>query len=212
VRLIQKHTPRYNKRGTRPSSYVYVTLTHERFPRLTITRRPRPDAPVHLGPLPSTRVAKLVVEAIETAVPLRRCTARVPATPRRAPCTPAQLGVATCPGSGTVAVADYAALAAKGVRGPTGDPELLPSPLRERMRTLAAAERFEEAADVRDRAEALASALRRQRRFEGLRRAGRVRLVVRGEGGVEIDSGRLVRAWAGSSPPPDELPLDHAAA
>jgi DNA polymerase-3 subunit epsilon len=208
VRLIQRHTPRYNRRGTRPSSYVYVTLTRERFPRLTITRRPRADVGTHLGPLPSTRVARLVVEAIETAVPLRRCTGRVPAVPLAAPCTAAQLGVATCPCSGGIDDAGYAKLVATIERGLTVEPDVLLQPLRERMHTLASSDRFEEAADVRNRADALAGALRKQRRLDGLRRAGRVRLEVRGEGGIELDRGRLVRAWADGQPPLDELPLD----
>jgi DNA polymerase-3 subunit epsilon len=207
VRLIQRHTPRYNRRGTRPSSYVYVGLTRERFPRLTVTRRPRADFGVHVGPLPSSRVAKLVVEAIETAVPLRRCTARVPTEPRGAACTAAQLGVATCPCSGSISEEAYAQLVAKVERGLTVDPESMLQPLRDRMQALAASDRFEEAADVRNRADALAGALRRQRRLDGLRRAGRVRLEVRGEGGIELDRGRFVRAWADGSAPVDQLAL-----
>jgi DNA polymerase-3 subunit epsilon len=211
VRLIQRHTPRYNRRGTRPSSYVYVALTREHFPRLTVLRQPRADVGAHLGPLPSARMARLVVEAIESVVPLRRCTSRVPTTPRGAPCTAAQLGVATCPCSGGIDEHAYGELVARVVRGLGDDPDELLQPLRERMMMLAAADRFEEAADVRDRADALAGSLRRQRRLDGLRRAGRVRLEVRGEGGVELDGGRLVRAWAAGASPPDELPLGEPA-
>jgi DNA polymerase-3 subunit epsilon len=207
VRLIQRHTPRYNRRGTRPDSYVYVGLTRERFPRLTVTRRPRADFGVHIGPLPSTRFARLVVEAIETAVPLRRCTSRVPVTPRDAPCTAAQLGVSTCPCSGGIDQAAYAELVATVQRGLTVEPEVLLRPLRERMHALAATDRFEEATDVRNRADALAGALRRQRRLDGLRRAGRVRLRVHGEGGIELDGGRFVRAWPDGPAPAEELPL-----
>ncbi|HEV8298379.1 MAG TPA: DEDD exonuclease domain-containing protein [Acidimicrobiales bacterium] len=207
VRLIQRHRPRYNARGTRASTYTYVTLTRDHFPRLTVTRTPPAEGAVHVGPVSSARAARLVVEAIESAVPLRRCTARVPVTPRSAPCTAAQLGVATCPCSGGVTKADYADLVQRVVRGLTLEPELLLEPLRARMVTLASADRFEEAADVRDRADSLASALRRQRQFDALRRAGRLHLEVRGEGGVELDAGRLVNAWSGSAPPPAQLDL-----
>jgi hypothetical protein len=78
------------------------------------------------------------------------------------------------------------------------------------MYALAGCDRFEEAADVRNRADALAGALRKQRRLDGLRRAGRLRLEVRGEGGIELDRGRLVRAWADGELPLDELPLPEA--
>src|SRR5690606_8615669 len=140
----------------------------------------------------------------ETAVPLRRCTARVPGVPRSAPCTAAQLGVATCPCSGGIDEVAYAELVVAVQRGLTGEPESMLRPLRERMHALAAADRFEEAADVRNRADALAGALRRQRRLQGLRRAGRIRLEVPGEGGVELDRGRLVRAWADGTRPDDQ--------
>ena len=83
------------------------------------------------------------------------------------------------------------------------------------MTALAAAERFEEAADVRDRAAALASALRRQHRFDALRRAGRVELEVDGTSGVALDHGRLARAWrltrAGVTAVPLPLDLDPCA-
>jgi DNA polymerase-3 subunit epsilon len=83
------------------------------------------------------------------------------------------------------------------------------------MEALAEAERFEEAADARDRAAALAGALARQRRLDGLRRAGRVVLDVPGTGAAELAHGRLVRVRRrlqdedGSAP---ELPLQPAPA
>lgn len=48
---------------------------------------------------------------------------------------------------------------------------------------------------MRDRADALASALSRQRRFDRLRNAGRLRLELPDQGGAELEEGRLVRAW-----------------
>ena len=64
------------------------------------------------------------------------------------------------------------------------------------MRELAAADRYEEAADVRDRAAALANALDRGRRVEALRSSGH--LVVRTPKGtvVEVVDGLFVGSWA----------------
>jgi DNA polymerase III subunit epsilon len=213
VRLIHELLPRFNRHGTRWRRYVYVKLTAEPFPRLSVVRAVRADGATYLGPLPSTRVARLVVEAIETVVPLRRCTAplRVGRPVRIAPCAPAQLGVSTCPCAGAIGVDAYAALVERVVRGLRDDPESLLAPLRERMDALARAERFEEAADVRDRAAALAGAIRRQRRLSTLHGSGRLVLRVPG-GGVELAGGRLVRAWKGDGGPPPEamLPFDVA--
>ena len=87
------------------------------------------------------------------------------------------------------------------MRGLTVEPDLLLAPLAERITVLAAEERFEEAADVRDRADSLSRALRRQRRFDQVRRAGRVRIDLGDTGGVLLDHGLLVAAWG-----PGELP------
>ncbi len=194
VRLIHRHLPPFNHRSKLWGRYAYLKLTlDERFPRLSVVRKVRPgDGCLYLGPLPSTGAARLVAEAIESAVPLRRCAARPGrgAAPRAALCTAAQLGVATCPCAGGISEADYGVLVEQVVRGLTVDPATLFEPLEARMRDLAGAERFEEAADVRDRAAALARALARHRRLESLRRAGRVELDVDGSV-VVLTGGRL---------------------
>ena len=214
VRLIHELAPRFNRQAKLWRRYVYLKLTlDERFPRLSVVRAPRRgDGCLYLGPLASTQAARLVAEAIESAAPLRRCTLpsprRASAAPSRpAPCAPAQLGVACCPCSGAVTDDEYARVVERVVRGLTVEPGLLLEPLAARMRALAAAHRFEEAAATRDRAAALARALRRQRGFDSLRRAGRLVVEVPGEGGAMLDGGRLVTAWpADARPPPPPLP------
>jgi DNA polymerase-3 subunit epsilon len=67
------------------------------------------------------------------------------------------------------------------------------------MDFLAAEERFEEAADVRERAASLAAALQRQRRISALVGAGRLVVEVRGQGGAELSQGMLVRAWSATA-------------
>jgi hypothetical protein len=78
------------------------------------------------------------------------------------------------------------------VRGLTTDPSLLLDPLADRMAVLATAERFEEAADTRDRAAALARALTRQRRLEALRRSGRLEVEDADGRRVVLAAGRLL--------------------
>jgi hypothetical protein len=76
------------------------------------------------------------------------------------------------------------------------------------MHQLAAEQRFEEATDVRERATALAQALRRQRRFDALMGAGRLVIEVDGAGGAELRGGRLLRAWgADHDPAAEQLPF-----
>jgi DNA polymerase-3 subunit epsilon len=194
LRLIQRLQPRFNRQAKAWRKYSYVKLTAERFPRLMVTRVARDDGSCYLGPLPSSSAAHLVREAIETALPLRRCTVR---TSRRAtvetglPCVAAQLGVTVCPCRGQVDDDEYLRIAHLARRGMTVDASVLLQPLEARMTKLAASERFEEAAATRDRCAALARALHRRRVVEQLHAIDRL-LLDTPEGRVELRRGRVV--------------------
>ncbi|MEO6124590.1 MAG: DEDD exonuclease domain-containing protein [Ilumatobacteraceae bacterium] len=197
LRYLHQLNPRYNKQGTTWNKYCFVRLsTDESWPRLAITKDPKPTG-LHLGPLPSRTMANLVIEAIQSVVPLRRCTARLGRTyvapPNAAECTAAQLGVAACPCSGTADPTRYSLAVDMVRRGLGNEPQVLLAPLRERMLGLARAHRFEEAAAVRDRAQALAGAIRRQRMLDHLRQAQQVEFRV-GDILFELDHGRLASA------------------
>lgn len=192
LRLIQRLQPRFNRQGKSKRKSAYLKLTSERFPRLTVTRTPTTDATC-LGPFHSANTAHLVREAIESAVPLRRCTTRIgrrtPIDPGP-PCVPAQLGVATCPCRGHVDEGTYAEFVGTVRRALTSDPEVALGPLESRMHRLADDERFEEAAATRDRITALARALERRRTISMWRRIDR--LVVECDGQrIEIRRGRV---------------------
>ena len=208
IRLIHQHEPRFNRQGTTWRRYAYVKLSlGERFPRLSAARVVRDDGGLYLGPVPSTSSARRIIEAIETVVPLRRCTGRSGRTPRSGPCVPAQLGVSTCPCTGEVTEADYAAIVDVARSGLTDRPGLLLEPLADRMAQFSRQERFEEAAEVRDRAATLATALDRRDRIDGLRGSGLLRLVVDGTSTAEFHHGRLVDCGP-TGDPQTRLPTD----
>jgi DNA polymerase-3 subunit epsilon len=214
-RYLHRLRPRYNRQGTTWERYCYVRLTtDEAWPRLAIVKDPAAHG-VHLGPLPSRSMATLVVEAVHSALPLRRCTRRlgsrfVPA-PDATPCSAAQLGVAPCPCVGQADAASYAEVVHTAERALTDSPSLVLDPLHDRIARLAAAQRFEEAAAVRDRAAAFAGAVRRQQSADRLRAAGRVVLRL-GDVQLELDHGRLLDSraegvlTAGLPLPPPEPP------
>jgi DNA polymerase-3 subunit epsilon len=198
VRLIHEHLPPFNRRAKLWRRYAYLKLTlDERWPRLSVVRVPKAgDGCLYLGPLASRSAARLVADAVEMAAPLRRCTLKPGRGARAWPCAPAQLGVAACPCAGGISDADYAAVVDRVARGLTVEPALLLEPLDARMRSLASTGRFEEAADVRDAAAALARALLQQRRLDRLRRAGRVEVAVPDGSHAVLDCGRLLRTGA----------------
>jgi DNA polymerase-3 subunit epsilon len=217
-RLIGRLLPRYNRTGTRADKYCYVRLdVDSAWPRLSVVKNPSATS-LHLGPLPSRTMANLVVDAIQTAVPLRRCTVRMGRAytpPDGAPvCSAAQLGVALCPCSGTADPTAYAAAVDAAASALSGDPRLVVDRLRDRMLDLAGTQRFEEAAATRDRLSALLGAVRRHLLVEALRTAERAEVSL-GDSTWIIDRGRLLDATRSGAagralpiPPPEAVTAD----
>lgn len=176
TRMIARLLPRYNRRGTTADKYCYLRLdTESAWPRLSIVKNPAKQG-LHLGPLPSRKMAALAQEALQSAVPLRRCTQRLGrnyTAPLDAPvCSAAQLGVAHCPCSGTADPHAYAAAVQQAARAFAGEPAFVIERLRDRMSMLAGQQRFEEAAMTRDRLSALIGAIRRTQLLDALGRIG----------------------------------------
>lgn len=199
LRLIHAHRPRHNRASRPPKAVHFVTLTDERFPRLSVTRTLHPSAPTVLGPFRSKEAADRVVAALWDALPLRRCAGRPGSRGGR--CAPAQLGVALCPCDGSLGEGEYRRVVERAVEGIERDPALLLEPLTARMGELAANRRFEEAAWARDRHRALASALERRRRWQALVAAERLVLEAADGEHVLVDRGRFVASW-GAGPQP----------
>jgi DNA polymerase-3 subunit epsilon len=200
LRLIHQHQPTYNRRGKGTGRPIWLKLTlAERWPRLSVVTTRRDDGNLYLGPVPSRRTARLAVEAVEQATMVRRCRRPSTRTLVPSPCSSYQLGCSACPCSGATSDAQYGAVVEHVRRGLTTEPRLLTEPLQLRLRRLAGEQRFEEAADVRDRAAALVQVLQRERRLALLRAAGTVRVRLQDGQVVELHEGRLHTG---------ELPLD----
>ncbi|MFT6812763.1 MAG: DNA polymerase-3 subunit epsilon [Ilumatobacter sp.] len=99
--------------------------------------------------------------------------------------------MAHCPCSGTADPAEYARAVEIARRTMTGDPAIVVSRLHDKMAALAAQQRFEEAAVMRDRLQTLLGAIKRHRLVETLRSADRVTITI-GDSTWVVDQGRLV--------------------
>ncbi|BAN02223.1 DEDD exonuclease domain-containing protein [Ilumatobacter coccineus] len=195
TRIIGTSMPRYNRRGTTAAKYCYVKLdTESPWPRLSVVKNPAKTG-VHLGPLPSRKMAALVVDGLHTALPLRRCTQRLARDHRPDPsapvCSAAQLGVAHCPCSGTADAREYAACVEQAKRAMFGDPAYVVDALRSRMTDLAGQQRFEEAAMTRDRLSAVLGAIRRTSLLRALGEIGDAEVTL-GDTTWVVSAGRLV--------------------
>jgi DNA polymerase-3 subunit epsilon len=173
LRLIAEHRPRYNRRSKFPERGVWVKLTAEAFPRLSLVRRVLPDADagaLYLGPFGTLRTAELAVAAVHEALPLRQCTTKL--SPRRlsAACVLAEMRRCGAPCQGGESVEDYAVHTGAYAAAVLGDPTELVARLSARIRALARDERFEDAAAQRDRLVALVGAVARLQRTTALTR------------------------------------------
>ncbi len=172
LRLIAEHAPKYNRRSRFPERSVWLKLTDEAFPRLSLVRKVLDDEATYLGPFASARAAELAMAAAHEAVPLRQCTRRLSVRTPSSACILAEMGRCGAPCLGERAGGEsresYAAHAEAFRRAALADPGDVVQVLTARSATLAHAERFEDAAAQRDRLAAFVRAAARVQRLSAL--------------------------------------------
>jgi DNA polymerase-3 subunit epsilon len=198
LRLIAEHKPRYNRRSRFPERALWVRLTEEPFPRLSVVRRVRPGAGVFLGPFPDRRAADAAVAAVHESLPLRQCTSRLSLTVLGTACALADMGRCGAPCTGAQSREEYASVAAVFRAAVECDPRDLVGPLLARVERFAAEGRYEDAAVLRDRVAVLVRAVRRRQRLESLAAVPEL-VLARPDGGggwqlSVVRRGRLVAA------------------
>lgn len=165
ARAIAAEQPPYNRAGKKTSSWFVKLNIRKRTPKVSAARLPKDDGSIYLGPFPSNKVVRTLMEALQDALPVHRCT-----EPSKCNgCAFSEMD--RCAGGepeeqrrilreiANAAMADHAALL---------------EPLRSRMTKLARAGRFEEAAVVRDRGAALERALLTAGEAAAVLMAGRI--------------------------------------
>ncbi|MGQ0623945.1 MAG: DEDD exonuclease domain-containing protein [Sporichthyaceae bacterium] len=168
LRLIAEHKPRYNRRSKFPERAVWLKLTREAFPRLSMVRRVRDDDASYLGPFPGAQAAELAMSAVHEAYPIRQCTRALSARRLSPACVLAELGRCNAPCSGGESAAQYAVHVDAVRAAMAADPGELIARLRVRIDALAAEGRYEQAARHRDRLTAFTRAAARLQRLRGL--------------------------------------------
>lgn len=158
LRTIAARSPRYNRRSTRPQKAVWLKLTVERYPRISVVATVRDDRGAgarYIGPFTSRRTAEAASEAIAEAMPLRTCSQSLSSKPKPSACVLADLGRCPAPCVGAVTAEEYAAIVDRARTALDADPTEIVAALTARMVTLAEQERYEEAAAWRERLRAL---------------------------------------------------------
>jgi DNA polymerase III subunit epsilon len=207
LRMIAEHKPRYNRRSRFPERGVWLKLTAETFPRLSVVSDVRADAASYLGPFSSRRQAFAAMSAVHDAVPLRQCTDRLGRHTRHSACALAEMGRCGAPCTGAQSPEDYAVVADRVRQAFTGDPHEVVRGVTLRIERLAAREWYEDAAQRRDR---LATLLRTAHRLQRVAGLAAVRQLVaaarRPEGGWELHAVRHGRLVGGAVSPPAAHP------
>lgn len=202
LRLIAAHAPPYNRRSKHPERVVWLKLTAEAYPRLSVVRRL--DGPgAFLGPFASRRAADLATAGIYDAVPLRQCRPHLSTHTTTPACALAELGKCPAPCEHRISVAEYEQRAAEPLRtAMSGDPQPLVDRLLDRIELLATAQRYEEAAVARTRMVAFLRVTVRMQRLAALTSIAEL-VAARRRGDqweiAVVRHGRL--AAAGTSPP-----------
>ena len=215
IRLIAEHAPPYNRRSRNPEQAGWIKVTVEPYPRLSIVRQVMADGATYLGPFTSRTQADLAVAALHEAFPIRRCMHRLPrhAAAGASACLLADIGRCPAPCVGRIDEPGYAPIADAVRWAITHDARPVVDASLRRAESLAARQRFEEAAVYRDRMMSfLHGAARTQRLSPVASSAELVGAKRRQRGGWEFALVRFGRLAGSAVSPPSANPMPYVEA
>jgi len=162
--LIKKHHPRFNIALRDDKNHIHLRLDpQQHYPRLTIVRRPGKDKAHYFGPYASSQAVRETLRVLARAFPLRSCTDAV-MNSRSRPCLYHEIGqcVAPCvPGHTTEA--EYRELVEQVALHLRGRSDDIVKTLKTQIREASDDLRFEEAARLYRRLQAVEETTGKQR-------------------------------------------------
>jgi DNA polymerase-3 subunit epsilon len=195
LRLLAAHAPPYNRRSKFPQRWWWVVLTDEAFPRFSVVRAPRHGSAV--GPFRVRADAAQTAEMLARFTGVRTCTARLARSARHGSACP-ERELSPCPAARDVDAAAYAPATGRAADLIEGRDDSALAAVIEGIAELAAVNRYESAARLRDHAATGIDVLWRGQRLRAL--ADQAELVAArpdGSGGWElavVRYGRLASA------------------
>jgi DNA polymerase-3 subunit epsilon len=174
LRLIAEKQPRFNRRSKFQEKAVWVKLTEESFPRLVSVRGHRglSDEAGWCGPFNGREEAQRAIEAIYEVIQLRQCSPRITLRSMKSasPCALFDMKKCGAPCVGKESVDSYSSHVLTTKVSLHNDATTIVAELEKRMTELATKERFEEAADIRNRLGAFIRGTSRGQRIRALTR------------------------------------------
>jgi excinuclease ABC subunit C len=163
--LIKRHKPVFNVRLRDDKQYLLLRLEpRETWPRLTLVRRFGDDGASYFGPYTSSASMHESLANLRKLFPLRSCREGVFRDHQRRgrPCIEYEMKRCAGPCVGLVSAEEYASLVHGTALFLRGRSQELRDELRASMQRAAAEERYEDAARLRDRIEAVERTVERQ--------------------------------------------------
>ena len=198
LRLIAQHKPRFNRRSRHPERALWLKLTVEPWPRLSVVRGVLDDGADYAGPFGSRRAAEQAMTALHETFGIRQCAGRLPRQASRTACALAEMDRCLSPCDGAADPDTYAREVGRVREVLVSRPESVRARLAETMHRLAGQERFEDAGRHRDRLAALVRGTARSQRLVGLTSCRELVAARRGDDGCwlvhVVRHGRLCAA------------------
>jgi DNA polymerase III subunit epsilon len=165
LRMLSAHAPPYNRRSRFPHRWWWLVLSDEAFPRFSVVRTPRHDRAV--GPFRHRADAADTADLLARLTGVRTCTKRLARSALHGPACP-QREVSPCPGARDVSAAQYASAAGHAAALIDGLDNTALAAAMHRITDLAARQRYESAARLRDHTVAAVEVLWRGQRLRAL--------------------------------------------
>ncbi len=143
--LIKRYQPRYNVHLKDDKRYPYIKITKETFPRISVVREEMEDGAEYFGPYTSALPTRTTVYLIQKNMGIRVCRRMNPRG-----CLYMHIGMCSAPCVGAINGSGYGERVRKAKMLLRGDVKALREDLETTMKALAAEQRYEEAAEVRD--------------------------------------------------------------
>jgi excinuclease ABC subunit C len=164
--LIKQFKPRYNTVFRDDKTYVSIKIdTTRQFPHPQMVREVKKDGALYFGPYSSSRAVRETLRFLYELYPIRKCSESAfrNARQRHRPCLYYQMGKCSGPCVGLAEDRGYREMIDEVVLFLKGRREELLEALKGKMMKEAQAEHFEEAAEIRDRIQAIQQTIERQK-------------------------------------------------
>lgn len=159
--LIKERQPKYNVSFRDDKSYPLIKVTvEETFPRVFIGRGTAEPGVTGIGPFTNAALLRQALAAVRRIFPFRTCRT-LPARP----CLDYYMGLCAAPCAGKISRDDYRAMLERVFRVLQGQKADVLTELTQQMQAASAAQRYEDAARLRDQITALSELAVRPRRF-----------------------------------------------